>query len=39
MTNEINYWMIATGGMGELWKLFQENKQALLAFHNIQYLI
>ncbi|KZM63827.1 AAA family ATPase [Streptococcus mutans] len=32
MTNEINYWMIATGGMGELWKSFQENKQAFIGF-------
>lgn len=32
MTNEINYWMIATDGMGELWKSFQENKQAFIGF-------
>lgn len=35
MTNEINYWMIATGGMGELWKSFQENKQAFIGFFTI----
>lgn len=32
MTNEINYWMIATGGMGELWESFQKNKQAFIGF-------